>query len=441
MPTLTARRHGAHRWFVVGVFLVFMLLHQSDHLLIGTLTPDIMDSFGISMAKMGAVSTGALIVSGLFYPLWGYLYDRYGRAKLLALASFLWGSTTWLNAVARTYGAFLVTRASTGIDDSSYPGIYSLVADYFEPRLRGRIYGLLQLTMPLGFLLGMILALALRETIGWRGVFYITGSLGVLLAFVIFFGVREPVRGGSEPELAGLEQIGVYRFNWPAARALFRKPSLLLLFVQGFFGVFPWNVITFWFFTYLERERGYTGSALFVTMAAAVITLAAGYPLAGALGDRLFRRTPRGRVIVATIGVLLGALLLLVTLNVPVGNQGLFMVLLMLTALFIPFGGPNVVSTVYDITLPEVRSTALAVQYFIESSGAALAPTIAGLIADRSSLHDAILIICVSAWLLCAACFLGVVRVLPKDIALLRSQMRERAAADAQAAGASPQDS
>ncbi len=52
MPTLTARRHGAHRWFVVGVFLVFMLLHQSDHLLIGTLTPDIMDSFGISMAKM-----------------------------------------------------------------------------------------------------------------------------------------------------------------------------------------------------------------------------------------------------------------------------------------------------------------------------------------------------------------------------------------------------
>ena len=178
-----------------------------------------------------------------------------------------------------------------------------------------------------------------------------------------------------------------------------------------------------------------------MTMAAAVITLAAGYPLAGALGDRLFRHTPRGRVIVATTGVLLGALLLLVTLNVPVGNQGLFMVLLMLTALFIPFGGPNVVSTVYDITLPEVRSTALAVQYFIESSGAALAPTIAGLIADRSSLHDAILIICVSAWLLCAACFLGVVRVLPKDIALLRSQMRERAAADAQVAGAPPQHS
>ncbi len=185
------------RWFVVAIFFVFMLLHQSDKLLIGTLTPNIMSTFGITMTQMGAVSTGALIVGAIFYPLWGYLYDRYGRAKLLALASFLWGATTWLNAVAPTFRAFLFTRASTGIDDSSYPGIYSLIADYFPPRMRGKVYGILELTMPLGFLSGMVLALALRDTIGWRGVFYITGTLGVLLAAVIFFGVREAPRGAA----------------------------------------------------------------------------------------------------------------------------------------------------------------------------------------------------------------------------------------------------
>ncbi len=190
--------------------------------------------------------------------------------------------------------------------------------------------------------------------------FYITGTLGVVLAAVIFFGVREPQRGGSEPEMAGVEQVTTYRFSWPAAKALFRKRSLRLLFVQGFFGVFPWNVITFWFFTYLEKERGYTGTTLFVTMAAAVLVLAAGYPLGGALGDALFQRTPRGRVIVATIGVLIGAVLLTITLAVPTANQGLFLVMLALTALFIPFAAPNVISTVYDVTLPEVRSTALS---------------------------------------------------------------------------------
>jgi MFS family permease len=421
------RRQSKHRWFVVAVFFTFMLLHQSDRLLIGTLTPNIMATFRISMTQMGAVSTGALIVGAICYPIWGYLYDRYGRAKLLALASFIWGATTWLNAIAPTYKAFLVTRATTGIDDSSYPGLYSLISDYFGPKVRGKIYGLLELTMPLGYLIGMLMALSLRDAIGWRGVFYITGGLGVLLAVVIFFGVREPPRGGTEPEMAGLEQITTYRFSWPTARALFKKRSLRLLFVQGFFGVFPWNVITFWFFTYLEKERGYSDTALLVTMATAVIVLAAGYPVGGAIGDFLFHRTPRGRAIIATIGVLMGAGLLWITMSIPTGNQTAFLVMLSLTALFIPFAAPNVIATVYDVTLPEVRSTAMSIQAFIESAGAALSPLIAGFIADRSSLGNAILLICISTWLLCGLFFAAVAFLVPADIRTLRAQMRERA--------------
>lgn len=420
-------KSSKYRWFVVAVFFAFMLLHQSDKLLIGPLTTPIMETFGINEAQMGAVSTGALIVGAVLYPLWGYLYDRYARAKLLALASFIWGATTWLNAIAPSYSAFLVTRASTGIDDSSYPGLYSLIADYFGPSVRGKIYGLLQLTAPLGYMLGMVLALQLGDIVGWRGVFYITGGLGVLLAVVIFFGVRDAPRGQSEPELADLEQIGVYRFNWQVAKGLFRKRSLILLFIQGFFGVFPWNVITYWFFRYLETERHYSQDAVLVTMVVAVLVMAAGYFIGGAVGDLLFKRTPRGRLIVCTGGVLLGAVLLALTLNVPLENQTLFMVMLSISSLFIPFAAPNVISTVYDITLPEVRSTALAVQYFIESAGAALSPLLAGLIAVNSSLKDAILIICTSTWVLCAIFFVFTARLIPHDIQTLRDQLRLRA--------------
>ena len=103
-----------YRWFVVAIFFAFMLLHQSDKLLIGPLTPEIINEFQISKTQMGAVLTGALIIGTVLYPLWGYLYDRYSRAKLLALASFIWGSTTWLSSIVRTYPGFLATRASTG---------------------------------------------------------------------------------------------------------------------------------------------------------------------------------------------------------------------------------------------------------------------------------------------------------------------------------------
>jgi len=417
-----------YRWFVVFVFFAFMLLHQADKLLIGPLTTPIMETFGIDEARMGAVFTGALVIEAVFYPLWGYLYDRYARAKLLALASFIWGSTTWLSAIAPTYPAFLATRASTGVDDSSYPGLYSLISDYFGPAVRGKIYGLLQLTQPLGYMLGLVVATLLSAAVGWRGVFYATGSLGVVLSILIFFGVREAPRGKSEPELADLEQIGIYRFDKKIALGLFRKRSLLLLFAQGFAGVFPWNVITYWFFRYLETERNYDQDAVLMTMVPVVLVLAAGYFVGGAVGDFFFKRTPRGRVLVSMVAVLLGAVLLTVTMNVPVENQGLFLALLACTALFIPFAAPNVISTVYDVTLPEVRSTALAVQYFIESAGAALAPFLAGLIAVRSSLHDAILIICVSTWVLCSIFFAFVAYLVPKDVEALRQAMRERAA-------------
>jgi len=422
-----ARTGSGNRWVVVGVFFIFMLLHQSDKLLIGPLTTDIIATFRLTNTQMGAVVTGALIVGAILYPIWGYLYDRYARAKLLALASAIWGATTWISAIAPTYPTFLASRASTGIDDSSYPGLYSLISDYFGPTLRGKIYGLLQLTSPLGYLAGLGLALGLGPILGWRKVFYLTGALGLAVALLILSTVREVPRGRSEPELADLDQIGVYQFDSKLALGLFRKRSLLFLFAQGFVGVFPWNALAYWVFAYLEVERRYPPEAILGTMAPTILVLAGGYFVGGALGDFYFQRNKRGRLLVSMLAVLIGAVLITVTLNVPIEERGRFTAFLMLTALFIPFSSPNVISTVYDITLPEVRSTALAIQYFIENGGAALAPLIVGIIADRVSLHSALLTICVSAWLIGSVLLGFAAYLVPEDIDTLRAQLTERA--------------
>ncbi|MGA9532760.1 MAG: MFS transporter [Anaerolineales bacterium] len=417
-----------YRWSLIGIFFSFMLLHQSDKLLIGPLTTPIMEAFGIDEVQMGAVFTGALLVGAVMYPVWGYLYDRYSRPKLLALASLIWGSTTWLGAIAPTYSTFLASRASTGIDDSSYPGLYSLVSDYFGPHLRGRVYGLLQLSQPLGYMLGLILATTLTGMVGWRGVFYLTGSLGVVLALVIFLAVRDVPRGSAEPELAELEELSTYRFDKEAALGLLRKPTLLFLFAQGFVGVFPWNVITYWFFRYLETERNYNSGQVLTTMSAAIAVLSAGYFVGGAAGDFFFRRTRRGRLLVAMVAVLVGAVLMTITMRIPIESTGPFLGMLAITALFIPFASPNVLSTVQDVAPPEVRSTAMSIQYFFDSGGAALAPLLAGWIAVRSSLGNAILVVSVSAWLLTALLLAGAAYFVPRDIAALRNQLALRAA-------------
>ena len=209
----------------------------------------------------------------------------------------------------------------------------------------------------------------------------------------------------------------------PAAAEEIAGPRL----PPGFFGVFPWNAVTYWFFRYLEKERGYSSSAILVTMVTVVVVLAAGYPLAGMLGDRLFRRTARGRLLVSIAGVAVGTVLFFVTMHVPVTARTTFLVMLAASALFIPFASPNIVSTICDVTLPEVRSASVAIENFVETAGAALSPLITGLIAVRANLQTALVVVCTSAWTACALALVGAIILVPRDIESVRMELRQRA--------------
>ncbi len=411
------------------LFFLFMLLHQTDKLLIGPLQPQVMETFNMTYTQWGLINTGALLVGAILYPVWGWLNDRYNRGKLLALASFIWGSTTWLSSIVKTFPGFLAARSSTGIDESSYPGMMSLLADYYPPSKRGRIFGTMQLTGPIGYLLGMVLALVLGGMIGWRSIFVITGMLGILLAIAIFFGVKDVPRGSSEAELKGVE-TSKYKFNWQTALSIFKKRSLIFVFAQGFIGVFPWNTITYYIFGYLATDRGYDSNTQLMIMAPAVLFMALGNPAAGMLGDYLFSKTRRGRLIAAAIGIFLGAVLLYFTMSTGNDQVLLFAVLLMGTAFFMPFGGPNVLSTIFDVTLPEVRSTANAIQNFIELIVSATSPLIAGIIADHFTVGTAILSISLIAWGLCFVFILIAIVLIPADIKAMHGQLQERAMAE-----------
>lgn len=427
----------SNKAFLVIIFFAFMLLHQTDKLLINPLGNLIIEEFNLTDTQWGSVATAALVVGAVFYPIWGYLYDRYSRGKLLALAALIWGSTTWLSAIAPTFSLFVASRATTGIDDSSYPGLYSLIADYFIPKVRGKIYGLLQLTMPLGYMIGLLLSTTVAVGLGWRKIFYITGGLGILLSLIIFFFVKDIPRGRSEPELQAVKdvpELQKFHFEWSKVKDVLKKPSLIFMYLQGFFGVFPWNTIVAFIFIYLGQERGYSDTQVLLTMVPAILILALGYPVGGMIGDYFFAKNNKGRVYVSMMGVILGAIMLYFTLNVPLDNPTLFAILLGITALFIPFASPNVTSIVNDITLPEMRSTATAIQYFIESSGAALAPLLTGIISDslRASGNPfprgtAILMICTSTWALCGLFFFITSKFIDKDVRSLRASMQERA--------------
>ncbi len=218
------KSQSRYRWFVVGIFFVFMLLHQCDKLLIGPLTTPIMEQFKINRSPDGISVHRRSDRRRHLLSLVGLLVRPLCTGKVIGSGILHLGSNHLVERHCTVLPHLLWPPAPPPVSTTlSYPGLYSLISDYFMPQVRGKIYGLLELTMPIGYLLGMILGLFLGGAIGWRGVFYITGSLGILLSVVIFFGVREPLRGGSEPELAELYPITTYRFDWATAWVFFRS--------------------------------------------------------------------------------------------------------------------------------------------------------------------------------------------------------------------------
>lgn len=417
-----------YAWFMTLMLFVFRSFHTGDIFLISVVLPQILEEFNITYTVAGLIFTATFFMAVILYPVWGYLYDKYSRKNLISLSGIIWGLTTWLNTIPRTFIGFFTTRTLTGIDDTPPSGMNSLVSDYFPPKSRGKPLGLINASGAFGALIGTVLGVVIGYSMGWRPLFYITGGIGILMALLVYFTVRDIPRGSSEPELAGLKlKDTLYRINVKEYLSLVKKKSLLFLNLQGFFGVFPWQVLQAWIFTYMVKEREFNESISMIVMLAWLLSMVAGNLVGGMLGDMLFKKDMRGRAILGAVDVFLSAIAIYFTIMWPKVDVLGFTIVGSITSFILPMAGPNVSAAVTDVAEPEARSSADALLRIFEYGGSSAAPLISGYIADMYGLGFGILYISVATWLICGVLFIILSFVISKDILELRSKMAERA--------------
>jgi predicted MFS family arabinose efflux permease len=410
------------------MLFIFRSFHTGDIFLISVVLPQIMDEFQITYTSAGLFFTATFFMAVILYPVWGYLYDKYSRKALISLSGIIWGLTTWLNAVSKTFSEFFLTRTLTGVDDTPPSGMNSLVSDYFPPESRGKPLGLINASSALGALIGTILGVIVGYVTGWRMLFYFTGGIGILMAILVYFTVRDVPRGSSEPELADLKiKEGAYKINVKEFLSLIKKKSLLFLSLQGFFGVFPWQVLQAWIFTYMIDERGFTEELSMYVLLIWLLSMIVGNIVGGMLGDSLFKRDVRGRAILGAIVVFLSVPTLYFTIMWPEGDILGFTIAGTIASFILPMAGPNVSAAVMDIAEPEVRSSADALLRIFEYGGSSAAPLISGVLADMYGLGLGILYVSVLTWLVCGLLFIMLAFVITKDIFELRNKLAERA--------------
>lgn len=188
---------------VVYGAVVSTFLRDPTH--IGTVTPAIAGLLG-SYALVG-VMAGALLA--------GAVGDLLGRRKVM-LMSYAWFSVGMaMTAMATTTFAFGWLRFATGLGIGSLVATTAaLVAEYAPKGKKNMINAITNGGIPLGSLLAALLAIALMQHIGWRGMFWIGALPLVTLLPLAYFKMPESVawlasRGRMDEARAMSERTGV----------------------------------------------------------------------------------------------------------------------------------------------------------------------------------------------------------------------------------------
>jgi hypothetical protein len=182
---------------------------------------------------------------------------------------------------------------------------FSVVSDLISPRRRGLAMSFWGLSQGIGTLAGTLIGGLLGST-DWRRPFLIVAVAG-LVATVAYLLTYDVPRGDSQPELEGVEYAErIHRDDLP--RILARRTNVWLI-LQGFpaqvaFGSLVWLPVLF---RARAEDQGYSAPTAVIvgSVFATMFQLGGALSILGGLvGDRLQRRTPRGRALVAAVGVL-----------------------------------------------------------------------------------------------------------------------------------------
>jgi len=190
---------GARR-YALAVLAVVYMFNFIDRQILAILLPSIKEEFQVGDTVLGLLTGTAF---ALFYvtlgiPIARYA-DRHNRRNVIALAVAVWSGMTAVSGMAANIWQLALARVGVGIGEAGCsPPAHSMIADLYPPEQRSSAMGVYTLGVPAGIMLAYLAGGWVVENIGWRMAFYVVGLPGLLLALIVRFTVREPIRGASE---------------------------------------------------------------------------------------------------------------------------------------------------------------------------------------------------------------------------------------------------
>jgi ACS family D-galactonate transporter-like MFS transporter len=296
-----AARRTRSRFGILALLAVGTMINYLDRSVAGIAAPSMSHELGLNPALMGVIFSAFSWTYTASQIPGGVMLDRVGTRWTYFFALTLWSIFTGLQGLATGFISLLIMRLLIGVAEAPcFPTNSRVVAVWFPQSERARATGIYTFAEYVGLAFLSPLLFWLEQRYGWRALFGIVGTVGVVFGGIWLMRFHEPhqSKSANQAELDYIAQGGgvvdgtqqATRFRWSDIGALLKRRSMLGICI-GQFACNSTNVFFLtWFPTYLVTERHMPWLkvglvAVLPFIAASVGTLAGGW-----ISDAMLRR-------------------------------------------------------------------------------------------------------------------------------------------------------
>jgi MFS transporter, AAHS family, 4-hydroxybenzoate transporter len=209
---------GAFHLRIIVLCAFVALLDGADTTSIAIAAAALAGKLAVQMSDFGVIFSAGTLGAMVGAMTFGPLADRFGRKRLLVVATVMFGAFTLLTAHAESYRSLMAYRLLAGLGlGGATPCFLALVSEYVPSRMRSTAVTVLWAAFPLGIALGGFLNSYLVAAFGWEAIFHVGGILPLLVAAVLAAVLPESLQFLIQRDDASIAAAGIVRRLAPGA--------------------------------------------------------------------------------------------------------------------------------------------------------------------------------------------------------------------------------